>query len=653
MINIRLLSRALVSLPALIGPAAAEVPEEWLETPTALLFGAPPTIGNPFLSPDGLSLLFLSQDAVGVSMLRSIDFVDGSVATLLGGSDDGYDVRLCNFASETRLICDLTHGTPDQSIDYQGFYTLNVDGSDQQELPLGSDCPRRNRLQNTLPMDRLPEDPEHIMIICGSTASRINLNSGQVAEVGTAGEVGDRQSLLSNGHGLPNIYSGTSDDSVRWHVRASIEAPWQEFHRMDRATFEAPFRPLGYGSNLNQVFNIGWDADTGTWSIFRQDLTGEYENELIFAQGTVDIELVDTMGQFDRVVSVPYLEDRSWRTILDRRVAEAYQFVSALLPSLEIEILDESWNQNVYLARARPPATTGDFLLVDMANESVQVIAPEYDHLSGYELAATELVQFEGSDGRQVTAYLTRPFNVTGPAPAVIIPRSQASHEDAADPHYLVQFLAASGYAVMRVQNRADAEFGGGWVPERAAVGWRQTAADISHAATYLIANGISERETLCSLGKDYGAHSALISAVEDPDLLSCVISIAGVTDPRLTPAAEIITNGRESSENVLDIASPLNRAAEMQLPVLMFHGDSDAEFNMADHSVALANALERAGKDVEFIEYPNASHDISRAPYRIDMLVRIGNFLNTQIGSALAVGSAQCRDDVPDSNCF
>ncbi|MDH3538315.1 MAG: hypothetical protein OER87_21440, partial [Gammaproteobacteria bacterium] len=42
----------------------AEEPDELLATPVAQAFGAPPTVDDPMLSPDGAQLLFLQQDSL-------------------------------------------------------------------------------------------------------------------------------------------------------------------------------------------------------------------------------------------------------------------------------------------------------------------------------------------------------------------------------------------------------------------------------------------------------------------------------------------------------------------------------------------------------------------------------------------------------------
>jgi dipeptidyl aminopeptidase/acylaminoacyl peptidase len=444
--------------------------------------------------------------------------------------------------------------------------------------------------------------------------------------------------LYSNNYGFTNLYWGREQNLDRWYIKRNVESAWEPVFQTDPLAFEDPFRPVGYGTDLERLFNIAWDTESLAFGLYRLDLNGDLENQRVFVHGAVDVELVDTMGKYNRVVSAAFLDGRTQRAIVDPRVAEVFEYLSGLLPELEIEIFDESWDQTKYLARVRAPSSAGEFILVDMENESVRPIGAEYAQFEGYELAETRLIQIGSSTGGTIAAHLTLPHEVdwdspVEPVPAVIIPRALPTHEDVADPHYLVQFLAASGYAVLRVNNRVEEEYGRGWLEERAVIGWNQSADDINDAASYLIDNGYSEPEQICGAGKDYGAYTALMSAIKYPELFSCVVSIAGVTDPRETPGAGIVTATASGEDNLLDQASPVRRADELDAPVLLFHGRGDADFDMAEHAVTLTRALERADKDVVFIEYPQANHAISRGPDRIDMLARIGGFLAEHIG--------------------
>jgi dipeptidyl aminopeptidase/acylaminoacyl peptidase len=91
---------------------------------------------------------------------------------------------------------------------------------------------------------------------------------------------------------------------------------------------------------------------------------------------------------------------------------------------------------------------------------------------------------------------------------------------------------------------------------------------------------------------------------------------------------------GRDAE--VIKHGSPLRRASEIKAPVLLFHGDQDVNVSV-DHSKKMARALERAKKSVKYIEYEDVAHSIDRNGYRVDMLDRIGSFLDAHIGQPAA----------------
>jgi dipeptidyl aminopeptidase/acylaminoacyl peptidase len=61
---------------------------------------------------------------------------------------------------------------------------------------------------------------------------------------------------------------------------------------------------------------------------------------------------------------------------------------------------------------------------------------------------------------------------------------------------------------------------------------------------------------------------------------------------------------------------------------VLLFHGDEDVNVRIG-HSEKMVRALKKAKKQVELVEYEEVEHSIRRNRYRIDMLGRIGEFLD------------------------
>ena len=138
--------------------------------------------------------------------------------------------------------------------------------------------------------------------------------------------------------------------------------------------------------------------------------------------------------------------------------------------------------------------------------------------------------------------------------------------------------------------------------------------------------------------GWSYGGYASLLSAVERSDLYQCVVSIAGVTDPiELGRRMRDFVGGLANQlfigldEDLREAGSPIARAEEFEIPVLLFHAEKDINVPF-DQSKDLHRALSRKSKQVEFIEYEHAEHSIRPPRYRIDMLARVEAFLERHL---------------------
>jgi dipeptidyl aminopeptidase/acylaminoacyl peptidase len=202
----------------------------------------------------------------------------------------------------------------------------------------------------------------------------------------------------------------------------------------------------------------------------------------------------------------------------------------------------------------------------------------------------------------------------------------------------LVQFLAARGYAVLQPQYRGSAGFGDDWLGENALKNWRTAIADISTSARWLASQGIADPDRLAIFGWSYGGYAALQSAVVDPNLYKAVIAVAPVTDFTMLKedyvgftSAELVARDIGSGPNLVE-GSPLRRVAEIRAPVLLVHGDLDANVAIR-HSEKMAGALRSAGKQVDFLAYRGLDHYLQDSAVRTEMLTKAGQLLEATIG--------------------
>lgn len=184
------------------------------------------------------------------------------------------------------------------------------------------------------------------------------------------------------------------------------------------------------------------------------------------------------------------------------------------------------------------------------------------------------------------------------------------------------QGLAANGYVAFNIDYRL---LDGGKNP------WPAQIDDAQLAVRWIRAN--AERynvdpDRICSLGHSFGGQLAALlgqretSTSDDVPLaeysskVACVVNIAGSVDP-LRPMNDVtlqsvVTGLYEGTPN--DVretylsASPLAQVDANTVPFLIFHGADDENISV-EESRQMVDALHRAGVEVVYVEYPNATH--------------------------------------------
>ncbi len=97
---------------------------------------------------------------------------------------------------------------------------------------------------------------------------------------------------------------------------------------------------------------------------------------------------------------------------------------------------------------------------------------------------------------------------------------------------------------------------------------------------------------------------------------------------------------------DILDYNSPQAYVDQIRTPLLIMHGDNDLRTGVIQ-SEMLYKSLKALDRPVEYVRYPNASHDLSRSgdpKQRIDRLLRIYEFMERYVGDAAPLSSSGSR---------
>ncbi len=619
---------------------AESAPQTKVPDPLTAAFGKVPETWGARLSPDGSKISFLHMVEADVPIAYVLA-ADGEPDILIASKPGEFDVYRCEWANNDRLLCGF-YGIArvrGRLVPTTRLVAANADGTENLVL-------MQNKLRNEFAqfqddiVDWLPDDPEHILVELpsenGSGVSRVNIYTGKITTEERV-RTGVRE-WISDGRGTVRLRQYMSTSDSKWYFRLAGAKKWQLLHESKMTDIDDDYYPLGFGADRNAL--LVYKPHQGRLALWSEDLEKTREDILVYGHPDVDVHGTLILGKFRRLVAVRYSTDKPHFQYFDEEVRHITQLVQKTQPGKNVSVVDESWDKKFYLVHIGSDQDPGRYYRLDIENGQLQALYAGRPELEGYALAEMAPIRYPTRDGAEIPGYLTLPPGKTrSKLPAVVLPHGGPESRDDWDFDWLVQYMAARGYAVLQSNFRGSGGFGAAWAGEGGFRAWRRTMNDINDGAHWLIDEEIADPDRICVVGWSYGGYAALMSAIEEPALYKCIVSIAGVTDPgtlisdyRYFLSRRSVREFVGTDAEVIKHGSPVKRADEIESPVLMFHGDRDLNVNIK-HSKKMHKALKKAKKATELIIYDDIAHSIWRNGYRVDMLGKIGNFLDANIG--------------------
>ena len=260
------------------------------------------------------------------------------------------------------------------------------------------------------------------------------------------------------------------------------------------------------------------------------------------------------------------------------------------------------------------PRTPSEYYL--LADGKLALLGKARPWIDPAALGETSLVEYPARDGLMVPAFLTLPPKDAygaGPYPTLIEPHGGpwARDEMGWDPTGWTQYFASHGYAVLQPQFRGS--YGWGQKLWRAGdAEWGQKMQDdLDDGVKWLIAGGIAAPQRVAIFGYSYGGYAALAAAIRPNGLYQCAISGAGAGN-----LEEIVSDTydnrytREFQMPTVKGLNPLDHAAEIKIPVLIYHGDHDTTVDPEASRMFAAGAA-RSGHPVKLVEIKDMGHQL------------------------------------------
>lgn len=640
--------------PARAAPAASAADD-------AKAFGTRADAQSIAISPGGSRILLISSGPGRHQLLQVINPDTADVKTILKASGDPEALHWCEFATETQIVCkyggDLK--VDGQIVGFSRLITLGADGGAVRQL--GARTSMRSfglnqvdgEILDWLPSDPgyvlmarnyLPEVPDtstHIQKADGLAVDRIELATGRSNPIEKPRE--DVDFYMSDGRG--QIRMATSRDQrdgmltglTRFRYRPAGQKEWKSFGEYRSADNSGDY-PIAVDADTDSAYVL--TATNGRDALYRVKLDGSATRTLVAAHPKVDIDSIVRLGHGQRVVGYTYADDRRHIVYFDEDYSKlAAALGEALKGEQSIHFAGATADGAKLVVFASSDTNPGMYYLFDRKTKELQEVAAVRPGLEGRTLAPVKSVLIPAANGVSIPGYLTLPPGSTGKKlPAVVLPHGGPSARDEWGFDWLAQFLAARGYAVIQPNYRGSAGYGEQWMGQNGFKEWQTAIGDITASARHLLNEGIADPAKLAIVGWSYGGYAALQSAAVEPTLYRAAVAIAPVTDLSLLKRE---ANGFDNSRLVADFigkgdhltqGSPLKRASAIKVPVLMVHGDMDANVGIL-HSTRMFDALQKNGTRAELLRYKDLDHQLDDSTARIELLTRMAGFLDQAIG--------------------
>lgn len=613
-------------------PVAAATP------PTAEQFGHLPFMESPQLSPDGTRVA--AQIALG-GQLRLAIIPLGDTAHLKLINPGPADINGWSWVNNDWLVVTVGQSS---AVEGDSWYL-------RRAIAVGADGGNMRVLGG----DRAGQNADDVLWIAhdGTPHLRMALQTSiYSSEPGFWPEVRDfdvstgKSRLVvpsttqvmdwyADGKGVVRL--GIAYDDDRRSSRALYrEADGQSFRTIDRTHGRGT--SLG---NLPAMFlaepgkAIAFDDPGGFDALYSYDLATQKTGDRLFGVAGYDLHGIVRSDDGSRIIGVHYTDTRPRTHWFEPALALVQNDLDRAVGARNARIISWSRDFATLMVAVESSNRPTIYYLYRPAEGSMHLFASADEHFGDATWGAVSTIRYKARDGTEIPAVLTLPKARPGKdLPLILMPHGGPFARDDESYDYWAQFLASRGYAVLQPNYRGSSGFGNDFAKKGEGQWGLAMQDDLTDAVKWATAQGIADAKKICIVGGSYGGYAALRAAQRDHGVYRCAVSFAGVADMQgmLRYDGSFLNSGRgtdwlRKQAPDLKSVSPINFAADFDIPVLLMHGKADMTVPVKQ-SRQMADRLKAAGKDYRYVEQPLGDHHLSREADRVQFLKELEAFL-------------------------
>ena len=280
---------------------------------------------------------------------------------------------------------------------------------------------------------------------------------------------------------------------------------------------------------------------------------------------------------------------------------------------------DLSYYINTYSSPEQPPLTrlyrTKDHTLVKILRDNESLL----QQTKAYGFVQKEFFSFPTKGSQVLSAYLLKPknFDSSKSYPLLIYqysgPGVQLVQQAWGGGNYAWhQMLTQKGYIIAVVDTRGTGARGETFKKATYAQMGRLEVEDLAETAKYFATLPYIDANRMGIWGWSYGGYMSSLALFLYPEYFKLAIAVAPVTSWRFYDTIYTERYLKRPQENAegYDNYSPLSHVKGLKGKYLLIHGTADDNVHF-QHSIALQEALIRAGKHFSSFYYPGEAHSL------------------------------------------
>jgi dipeptidyl aminopeptidase/acylaminoacyl peptidase len=442
-----------------------------------------------------------------------------------------------------------------------------------------------------------------------------------------------RASQSMNGEGETHIQireGGVWKDWIKWGVE-------------DQFSSVVAFSPEGDSLYVNE------SRGANTLRLVEISLKDPTQFKVLAEEGRYDVSDQLFHPTQHHLQAVAFLKERIHWEVLDEEIRENWVHASQA-HSGDFMILSRNHEDTLWVTAFNTDEGAIPFYLYNARTQKSTFLFYNRPELERYKLAPMRPIALTARDGLRLEGYLTLPLEQDPQTlPLIVNVHGGPWVRDIWGYHPEAQWLASQGYACLQLNYRGSTGYGKDFVNAGNRQWSKKMHDDLLDGVAWVREQGYFDGKRCAIYGGSYGGYSALVGATFTPEVFTCAVSVVGPSNlvtliraipPYWKPMKALFdqrVGNVDTEEEFLKNCSPLFKATEIRIPLMIVQGKNDPRVNQQE-SEQIVEALRQAGKEVDYVLYENEGHGFAHPENRLDFYGKMEVFLEKHLKSLVCL---------------